>query len=300
MKILEENGYSSAATIGLISPEIVGEIERYTENNLHDVINSLNCCNAETYKKQTSFKFLPGHHHFVLNLPTEIAKMKQQMPMPMPSRSRTPNIADHKKQQKQKTIDSNTGVRAEFVSVPESVQSSHRDIIDESETTNDHDSLVEALKHELIEKLKNRGKSKGCDWEKLLNVNLIDEIELNVDGNGEVIDGNCRLACPTCGTKYLSKYDRYWKTSNLLKHFESHEKSQESNAGSIDDKENSAPVSTGHINNDFIDYLTSGTSDDELQRSIQLQIDRLASPDEAQSKHSKTTKRGRKPKANLK
>lgn len=56
--------------------DLIDEIEHNTHENLRKLINSLECCNAETYKKQTVFRFLPGHRNFILRLPAEIERMK--------------------------------------------------------------------------------------------------------------------------------------------------------------------------------------------------------------------------------
>lgn len=269
---MKENGYSCAATISLISPEIVAEIERDTGNDLRDVINSLNCCNADTYKKQTSFKFLPGHNRFILNMPAEIKKMKSQMK----TRKHTPNIRARNKQKNLQSNDLLTETDAESNSVV-AVESfdnvhGHNIILEENESsTSNHDSIVKMLELELINKLKQRCKSEGGDWGKSLTVNSISEMEINIDSHGDVIGGKCRLVCPICATKYLCKYERFWQTSNLLKHFKSHENGGPSNLNSENRHEGSKTVP---MTSNLADY-SDNTSDDDLQQNIQQQIDSL-------------------------
>lgn len=266
-----ENGYSCAPTIGLISPEVLDEIEVETGKNLRDVIDKLDCCNADTYKKQTTFKFLPGHRRFILNMPTEIKKMKEQMPSNTRARKK-PKPARKNSLAKQMPTDSN--------SVSESVETALVEL-DQSESSNtdQHDAIVKMLELELIKKLKNRGKNDGYDWEKSLTINSIDEMELNIGLDGEVINGKCRLICPVCGTKYLCNYERFWQTSNLLKHLQSHESPKNLCYNSQNDGENNKQSKHTGNNSSFGSYSDDTNEEHELQRNIQLRINSLASPE---------------------
>lgn len=206
-----ENGYSCVPTIGLISEEVVAEIERDTGNNLRDVIDSLDCSNAETYKRQTSFKFLPGHRRFILNLPTDIEKMKESM-----SSNTRANIPARNKRKRPTTNGLANQMNAESNLSPQSIAHTldinHGTVeIDKEDgvNTDAHDSTIKMLKLELVKKLRNRGINAGCEWEKSLTEDLIIEIEINIDLNGEVNNGKCRFLCPICALKYSCNYDRY-------------------------------------------------------------------------------------------
>lgn len=72
IKILDECGYCSLATICDLSAEAISEIEKFVDENLKHIVEKLNCCNAVTYRNQKSFRFLPGHRFFILNLKSRL------------------------------------------------------------------------------------------------------------------------------------------------------------------------------------------------------------------------------------
>lgn len=69
-KILSTSAYDCANSLRLLDAEKVAEIERYVSEFGRCVIDELNCCHSETYKKQKIFKFLPGHRAILMSLPS--------------------------------------------------------------------------------------------------------------------------------------------------------------------------------------------------------------------------------------
>lgn len=70
-EILSHSGYDNITSLNNISLE---SIEKYINEHGRDLIRNLDCCHHEFYKKQISFKFLPGHSDFLLNLSKHVSK----------------------------------------------------------------------------------------------------------------------------------------------------------------------------------------------------------------------------------
>lgn len=70
-------GYDSAFSLKEIKQNNVTEIEKYLSDNCMNQIRELDCRHSDHYKKQTIFKFLPGHETFILILPKHISKYEQ-------------------------------------------------------------------------------------------------------------------------------------------------------------------------------------------------------------------------------
>lgn len=279
-----------------ITLEDVNLIEDHTNKNLRYLIDSFECCNANTYKKQTEFRFLPGHRNFVLRLPAEIQKMKEQSSKKRPYGSRTQNKAKLKlANEDEPTI--STEKTSQLVPEPTDMndicnQQTPNDELATEETlqyasdtandmiTDEQSVVADDLQMELINKLKHTGAERQRKWTNLLQKSAICEIEVSFDIDEKFIGANSRIKCPYCCAKYTCKYDRYWRTSNLLKHLDSHENIEtnpESTAkqGLQSEKENTAP-----INAPIFDFneLGSDESGVELNKTIQMCIQSLNSP----------------------
>lgn len=92
VNILRENGYNSYISVSEINSECIAEMEEYTKDNLTDLIKDFNCCNGETYRNQTNFRFLPGHRRLLLalaqkaNMIKDEKKNKKRPKTPVPSK----------------------------------------------------------------------------------------------------------------------------------------------------------------------------------------------------------------------
>lgn len=53
----------------------VTEVENYIADTGAELIASLDCCNAASYKNQQRFHFLPGHKSAILSIPSQIKNM---------------------------------------------------------------------------------------------------------------------------------------------------------------------------------------------------------------------------------
>lgn len=273
---MKENGYSCSSIIGQITQEDIDEVEKYATNELSDLINSLDCCNAETYKRQTEFKFLPGHRKFILRLPIEVAKMKQQTQNGFSSRP------IQKRKVVQPTIPNDLINENENEVISVTRPTITNDLIDENEKeVIDEQEQLECLRMELIKKLKQAGKNQKRTWVNVLNLNSVQNLNVESNCNGKIVKGSCRLVCPICSTSYLCNYDKFWQSSNLLKHLNSHGNDL---LDVLDDEKENDDQNNG-TNFDtagFGDQLNE--TDVSFNKSIHLIIDSLESPPTSSTK----------------
>lgn len=70
---LSSSGYDNVSSLGYISENSLILIENHMSENLH-LIQSIDCCYAESYKKQDrKFKLLPGHWDLLLAVSKQIS-----------------------------------------------------------------------------------------------------------------------------------------------------------------------------------------------------------------------------------
>lgn len=67
-KILTSCGYNTLISLQSITSDSIARIESHINENCTDVIHELDCCYHDFYKAQKTFKFLPGHYDFLINL----------------------------------------------------------------------------------------------------------------------------------------------------------------------------------------------------------------------------------------
>lgn len=75
-QLLIECGYDKVLSLQELDAEKLHKIEKHINENRH-MIEKLNCCNAETYKVQREFHFIPGHEAIVLGIPAQIKKYRE-------------------------------------------------------------------------------------------------------------------------------------------------------------------------------------------------------------------------------
>lgn len=270
-----------------IKPEDVDELEKYTNEHHRELIDSLTCCNAENYKKQIRFHFLPGHRKFILRLPEEIEKMKKDSNVKRPYKPRikkTKIIARNKQPSEQLSKQQlpqaeNTLYEDEFVDImsEENVlpdkELHNLDVYDTDSTgiaddiSTDKTSMAENLQHELVTKLNQALNNKKRQCSKKIEANSVCETELSFDINGHLTVGKSRVICPFCGIKCLVLYNSYWRTSNMLKHLAVHkaipaEQQEEPN-------ENSP---SKNIESD-LSGLSESNEDEDIQKTLSLSIE---------------------------
>lgn len=75
-QLLFECGYDKMLSLQELDAEKLNKIEKHINENRH-FIEKLNCCNAETYKTQRDFHFIPGHEAIILGIPAQIRKYNE-------------------------------------------------------------------------------------------------------------------------------------------------------------------------------------------------------------------------------
>lgn len=73
--ILKFAAYDSASSLVQLNSQLIVDIENFINDTDKSVIEQLSCCNAERYKEQVVFRFLPGHKCAILALPSVINRM---------------------------------------------------------------------------------------------------------------------------------------------------------------------------------------------------------------------------------
>lgn len=68
-KILDVSAYNTLQALKLLNEEKIVVIEKYISDYGQSVIEQLDCRHSKQYKNQTHFRFLPGHHALLLELP---------------------------------------------------------------------------------------------------------------------------------------------------------------------------------------------------------------------------------------
>lgn len=279
-----------------ITPDDVIFLEEYTHENYRDLIDSLNCCNADQYKHQNRFRFLPGHRSFVLRLPNEIAKMKTVLSAKRPnnSRNRNKNNEMHKPSTQNPVASNETGemLVSENGLHEMDTHDGYVHETNENRATNDIESdrneVMAQLQLALLNKLKNTGLKKNCQWANKIEMNSLRETEFTFDAKNNVLCGSSRVVCSSCFLPILVLYDRYWRTSNMLKHLDTHEKS----TSTIDENDNETEQRVVEENvpfkNDLAFDINESAEDGALQRTLTLAIQSLESPVENAKTKTKT------------
>lgn len=75
-QLLIATGYDKFMNLSKLDEEKIIKIEQHINQN-RSLLESLNCCNMDIYKNQTEFAFLPGHKTIILEIPTQISRMKE-------------------------------------------------------------------------------------------------------------------------------------------------------------------------------------------------------------------------------
>lgn len=65
---LTKCGYSSLLCLKTICVKEIDEIEKHVDLNCSSLIQTFTCSHAEFYKKQHTFRLLPGHRQFILTM----------------------------------------------------------------------------------------------------------------------------------------------------------------------------------------------------------------------------------------
>lgn len=233
-----------STVIDLKADDVPG-LETHIDQNLKVLIDTFQCCNAETYKNQAQFQFLPAHRSLIYNLPSKIQTMKEKRSKKSkPARKIRTYVIDEK--------------------------DDDIEIVQQNE-------IVEQTQKELLKKLHEFGRLKNYEIvEQMSMANIKD----TVFSFGDEITGQCHIVCPYCTNKYMTRYDKIWMTSNINKHFREHETQCGENMEN-EQPENDNPKESDQNVEIAVSEFGAGdeTNDESLSKTIQLQIDSLDSPE---------------------
>lgn len=192
--LLKKCGYESTLSFkGLNAEDLVG-IQNYINKNLKDVLNNLKCCQADQYKKQEVFSFLPGHKSFILNLPQYIDEFLKEKCL---------------KQKASKYMLRNTQQLTE--NNVEDIEEDKMDIVDFD---------TDAIKEILLKKYKETAKSLKISGT-MINIALVDDLTKSSENN---LTMKSKLKCFLCNKIVSVQFNKYWYLSNFTKHLKTHVK----------------------------------------------------------------------------
>lgn len=80
--VLRYSAYDTACSLAELNDKQISGIEEFINQSDRLVLRNLDCCNAETYKNQARFRFLPGHTSILLGIPTQLKKMHESKKKP--------------------------------------------------------------------------------------------------------------------------------------------------------------------------------------------------------------------------
>lgn len=80
--VLRFSAYDTACSLAELNEKQISGIEEFINQSDRLVLHNLDCCNAETYKNQERFRFLPGHSSILLGIPTQLKKMHESKKKP--------------------------------------------------------------------------------------------------------------------------------------------------------------------------------------------------------------------------
>lgn len=80
--VLRFAAFDSACSLRGLDENAISIIENYVNQSDKSVINQLSCCNADKYKQQTNFRFLPGHSSILLKFSDQIKQMNESKKKP--------------------------------------------------------------------------------------------------------------------------------------------------------------------------------------------------------------------------
>lgn len=172
-----------------LNVENVMEIEKYVNDHLRHIFYNMDCCNSSNYKNQKQFRFLPGHKTLILNLPSQLIKLKAA------------KVKTSLKNQRQQ-IEENLNL--------------------ENDAIVDVDNLKDQLISKLVKYVKNIQLDSCADK---LTVAQICECITIINDEGQ-LTYKCKVQCPLCNKKIGSIYKKYWYVSNVEKHFKGHSENQ--------------------------------------------------------------------------
>lgn len=78
-KILSNCAYDTFVSLKNISEESVNEIEFHINSESRALVQELDCCHSDYYKKQDRFKLLPGHRDLIISLSKISLSASQRM-----------------------------------------------------------------------------------------------------------------------------------------------------------------------------------------------------------------------------
>lgn len=246
--ICKHYGYSTKIALMDMNANEIAEIEQFVNGDTKDFLQVLQCCNADYYKNQQIFKFLPGHVRFLIKIPSVIEQMQSNLNsenrkvsqrnrkqpkrlqsttlaalLPtqsngvcgrLESNDNSNNSSDNNNEQPNSTTTRNT----------ESHENNEDTSYSDSSTNNNHpfDSISVDTMNELYDNLCNKfsiiAKDEKLGFLSRINHGSITPLHYDFTEN-QGITIKCHVKCPLCSKNYTVLYIKFWQVGNIVKHF---------------------------------------------------------------------------------
>lgn len=219
--ILCNCGFDNALALELIDENAIKDMESYMQECGQQIINDLNCCNADKYKGQSEFIFTPGHKRTIIGIAEKARELNQA------------SISHHSNKNVKKSV-----IVAELTEIEQQFSTASNDQTDEipisSVTLEPAGEVIavssqlgqnfavsmdlpdeEGLKSSIMNKLKATIKKKlnGCDIPFTIDESNV--VALKIETMNKKVSGSCKCVCPYCGNAVQATCkNARWKISN--------------------------------------------------------------------------------------
>lgn len=207
--ILCHCGFDNALALELIDENAIIDMESFMQEFGKEIINDLNCCNADKYKGQNQFIFTPGHKRTIIG----IAEKARELNHAAVSQHSSKNVA-------------------ELVIVPEPTGAEHQLTTASNDPTEDmstagvtsmNSAREDELKSSILNKLKTTIKTKLNSCESAFAIDESNVVALNIQKKNKSLSGSCKCVCPCCGNAVQATCNNgKWKISNIIRHITGH------------------------------------------------------------------------------
>lgn len=227
--ILCNCGFDNALALELIDENAIKDMESYMQECGQQIINDLNCCNADKYKGQSEFIFTPGHRRTIIGIAEKARELNQAA------------ISHHSNKNVTKPV-----IVAEPTEVEQQFRTASNDHADDIPISNVTIEVIavssqlgqnsaisvdsageEGLKSSVINKLKTTFKKKLNGCEIPFTVDESNVVALNIQIMNKKVNDSCKCVCPYCGNAVQATCkNAKWKISNIIRYIAGHLDSQ--------------------------------------------------------------------------
>lgn len=233
--ILRDCGFDNALALELIDENAIKDIESYMQENGKEIIDGLNCCNSDKYKRQNVFGFTPGHKRTIVAISEKARELNEAAVDPLSNRKELKSTIVPKPAIMPEPIDHQLSSPAtnptQIVQIAsENLRSSEKNIAiscqirqgNENHILSVNSNEEQQLKSLLLKKLESVIIPKLSGSETFL-MNESHIVGMEIQTKNKKPNGSCKCMCPYCGTTVQSNCKNgNWRISNVVRHLTNH------------------------------------------------------------------------------